>query len=280
MTVKAIATWKMSKDALELIKDENLDAKALLKAIEYIDDRMDIHTVGSYSIPNKKGFLQLDGAFMDSKGHVGSIIEASHINHPATVAYELSFKRQNCILAGNGADEYAKKTDNSYKIPMPLEGNSSNNHDTFAMIIRNGADYNIGISSSGRAFKHEGRVGDSPLVGSGYYCDEDGACAGTGDGEAILKGCLSKEVVTRMALGENIKEAMINACTRHNNRLDYEADYCLIALANDGSFYAYTSLNPFPFAIIEDDEVKLLVAYPDGSIKEASKEFLSQYQGD
>ena len=120
MNIKAIATWKMAKDALELIRNETLDAKALLKAIEYIDDRKDIHTVGSYSIPNEKGFLQLDGAFMDSKGHVGSIIEASHISHPATVAYELSFKRQNCILAGNGADEYAKETANSYEIPVPL----------------------------------------------------------------------------------------------------------------------------------------------------------------
>lgn len=35
-------------------------------------------------------------------------------------------------------------------------------------------------------FKHPGRVGDSPLVGGGLYCDgEVGAAVATGDGEEV-----------------------------------------------------------------------------------------------
>ncbi len=35
-------------------------------------------------------------------------------------------------------------------------------------------------------FKLPGRVGDSPLIGSGLYCDGDaGAAVATGDGEEV-----------------------------------------------------------------------------------------------
>jgi N4-(beta-N-acetylglucosaminyl)-L-asparaginase len=44
-----------------------------------------------------------------------------------------------------------------------------------------------GTSTNGAQFKIPGRVGDSPLIGSGAYVDNDigGACA-TGDGDLIM----------------------------------------------------------------------------------------------
>lgn len=45
-----------------------------------------------------------------------------------------------------------------------------------------------GTSTSGWRFKHPGRVGDSPVVGSGLYADKDaGAAVATGDGEEVQK---------------------------------------------------------------------------------------------
>ena len=42
-----------------------------------------------------------------------------------------------------------------------------------------------------RPFKHAGRVGDSPLVGSGLYADSRvGGAVATGDGEDIMRSCL------------------------------------------------------------------------------------------
>ena len=36
-------------------------------------------------------------------------------------------------------------------------------------------------------FKHVGRVGDSPVIGAGLYCDgRVGAAVATGDGEEVL----------------------------------------------------------------------------------------------
>lgn len=58
-------------------------------------------------------------------------------------------------------------------------------------------------STSGWPFKHPGRVGDAPIVGSGLYCDSHvGAAVATGDGEEILRTCLSFMVVERMRAGD------------------------------------------------------------------------------
>jgi beta-aspartyl-peptidase (threonine type) len=47
-----------------------------------------------------------------------------------------------------------------------------------------------GTSTGGWSFKRPGRVGDSPLVGCGFYADNlRGAASSTGDGEAILLAC-------------------------------------------------------------------------------------------
>jgi len=64
-----------------------------------------------------------------------------------------------------------------------------NNHDTIAMIVmdKNG-DFAVGTSTNGAMFKVPGRVGDTPIVGSGGYADSDvGGCGATGDGDTMMK---------------------------------------------------------------------------------------------
>ena len=56
--------------------------------------------------------------------------------------------------------------------------------------------------------KIPGRVGDSPLSGSGFYADSNiGAASATGLGEDIMKGCLSFEVVRKMKDGMSPQDA-------------------------------------------------------------------------
>jgi isoaspartyl peptidase/L-asparaginase-like protein (Ntn-hydrolase superfamily) len=47
---------------------------------------------------------------------------------------------------------------------------------------------------SGLFMKKAGRVGDSPLSGSGFYVDSEiGGAAATGLGEDLMKGCLCEK---------------------------------------------------------------------------------------
>ena len=64
-------------------------------------------------------------------------------------------------------------------------------HDTIGMVALDAAGLLSGAcTTSGLAFKIHGRVGDSPIIGSGMYVDNKvGAAAATGRGEAVIKVC-------------------------------------------------------------------------------------------
>ncbi len=49
-------------------------------------------------------------------------------------------------------------------------------------------DFAAACSTSGLRYKLNGRVGDSPIIGSGIYVDNEiGAAGATGQGEEIMK---------------------------------------------------------------------------------------------
>ena len=52
-----------------------------------------------------------------------------------------------------------------------------------------------------------GRVGDSPLVGSGLYANQSAGASCTGHGESLLKVVLSREVVNCIEKGDSPTEA-------------------------------------------------------------------------
>lgn len=57
-------------------------------------------------------------------------------------------------------------------------------------------------TTSGLAYKVPGRVGDSPIVGAGLYCDQGaGSCGGTGRGESAILSNASFAVVELMRAG-------------------------------------------------------------------------------
>src|SRR5256886_11458646 len=58
-----------------------------------------------------------------------------------------------------------------------------------------------GTSTGGTAFMLPGRVGDSPIVGSGLYAGPAGAVSATGFGAEIIKRVWSKFVYDRLANG-------------------------------------------------------------------------------
>ena len=62
-------------------------------------------------------------------------------------------------------------------------------HDTIGMVaIDVNGSIACGTSSNGAAFKIPGRVGDSPIMGAGAYCDIGvGGATGTGDGDQMMR---------------------------------------------------------------------------------------------
>lgn len=70
-------------------------------------------------------------------------------------------------------------------------------------------------TTSGLSYKIPGRVGDSPIIGAGQYCDNDvGAAGSTGRGEAVIKTCGSHTVVELMRQGMSPTDACLEALRR------------------------------------------------------------------
>lgn len=68
------------------------------------------------------------------------------------------------------------------------------------------------VSTSGLAWKYPGRVGDSPIIGAGNYCDNRyGAVACTGMGELAIRAATARSVVLYLKMGKSLHEAGLEA---------------------------------------------------------------------
>lgn len=64
------------------------------------------------------------------------------------------------------------------------------------------------VSTSGLGWKYPGRVGDSPLIGAGNYCDNRyGAAACTGMGELAIRAATARSLVLYLKCGMPLVEA-------------------------------------------------------------------------
>ena len=224
-----IATWKFGLPAciqsLEtLIKTESvLDAIEMGIRVAEADPSVD--SVGVGGAPNANGVVQLDACFMDGATHrAGSVAALENFPHPISVARRVMEKTKHVLLVGAGAAEFAteqgfesqvlltekqKRRWQDWKAQQSKETEPRAvlavppNHDTIALLgIDSKGNIAGGCSTSGLAYKLPGRVGDSPIIGSGLYLDgEVGAAGATGIGENVMRHCGSFLIVELMRTG-------------------------------------------------------------------------------
>lgn len=276
MTYAVIATWKMgaygAKISQEILAAGDSAAKAAVEGVSAVEDEPSFHSVGYGGRPDRCGHVVLDGGFMDGDtlrfGAVGSI---EGFRSPVRIAESLSHRDANNFLCGQGAERYAR--DNGFEQRDNLTDEAReiyekekdrlrklqayDGHDTVCFLtLDTKGSMCAAVSTSGLFMKDPGRVGDSPIPGSGYYADSQiGAAAATGMGEEILKGSLSRMAVSYMEQGMSAMEAADKAVNELDAKLrkrNGKADaMSLIALAKDGSWGVGTNVD-FPFAYAGD----------------------------
>src|SRR5260221_2023627 len=158
---------------------------------------------------------------MFGPGHKGGSVGALEgIAHPISVARRIMETTPHVMLVGEGARQFAlaqgfgvegpaSKRDKSSSRTSKPKSADPKNHDTIALLAL-GRDGTIagGCSTSGLAGKLPGRVGDSPILGSGLYVDNDiGAAGATGIGENVMRYCGSFMVVEYMRQGLHPQKA-------------------------------------------------------------------------
>ena len=82
-------------------------------------------------------------------------------------------------------------------------------HDTIGMIALDAnGDLALGTSTNGANHKVAGRVGDTPVIGSGGYVENEiGAAVGTGDGDILMRFAPAARAVWAMGAGSSPTEA-------------------------------------------------------------------------
>jgi isoaspartyl peptidase/L-asparaginase-like protein (Ntn-hydrolase superfamily) len=74
--------------------------------------------------------------------------------------------------------------------------------DTVGIVLSDGKGrFAAAVSTGGTAYVLPGRIGDSPIIGSGLYTGKYGAVVATGVGEEILRKMLAREVYEQLKNG-------------------------------------------------------------------------------
>ncbi len=259
-----IATWNVpnaTAKAWEVLQD----GKSVLDGLEQgcMVEEADLNnsSVGKAGLPDRDGNVTLDACIMNAKGDCGSVVYLQNITHAISVARKVMEETPHVMLAGKGAEQFAVSkgfkqedllTENSrkkweewkikseYKPIINIE-----NHDTIGMLaIDENGDISGACTTSGLAFKMGGRVGDSPIIGSGLFVDNEiGAAVATGLGEEVVKTVGSFLVVELMRQGKSPQEACEEAIKRivakpDSNYKNFQVGY--IAVNKNGETGAYS----------------------------------------
>ncbi|MGI4874730.1 MAG: N(4)-(beta-N-acetylglucosaminyl)-L-asparaginase [Janthinobacterium lividum] len=251
--------------------------------------------VGLGGRPDRDGIVTLDACIMDERFNCGGVAGLERIKHPISVARRVMERTPHVLLVGAGAQQFAVaqgfalepaalsadaekayhawlKT-SQYKPVINVENSGgrkavgpvggSPSHDTIAMLALDAQGRLSGsCTTSGMAFKMHGRVGDSPLIGSGLFVDPAvGAAAATGQGEDVIRIAGSHTVVELMRQGRTPQAACEEAIRRIaaiKGAKAKDIQVAFIALNNQGQTGAYALQTGFNYAISTTDTPRLL----------------------
>src|SRR5437867_513065 len=96
------------------------------------------------------------------------------------------------------------------------------------------------VTTSGWAYKYPGRIGDSPVIGAGNFCDSQiGAAACTGYGELAIRSVTAKTAVDRLAGGMPV-DLVARAAIADANALE-DAAFNIVVLSAKGAHASATN---------------------------------------
>jgi len=236
--------------ALEMIQSGADALDAVVAGVNLVEEDPNDTSVGYGGLPNALGVVQLDSAVMHGPtSRAGSVACIEGIKYPSKVAKMVLQRTDHVNLVGQGAQDFAVMhgfpvenllTDKAREQWVRWRENMSTQDEYLPP--HDPSDTGIGMLSepiprhwgtihcsaidlagniscvtttSGLAYKIPGRVGDSPIIGAGLYCDNEvGAAGSTGRGEANLENLASFLIVERMRAGDSPEQACLYACQR------------------------------------------------------------------
>jgi len=196
-----------------------------------------VFNAGCGSVLNEQGKVEMDAAIMDGRDlSAGGIAAVSNIANPIQLARRVMTESEHVMLISEGAIRFAehcgislaaddyfftderiaqfKEAQRSHKMMLDHDDENEASEDqkygTIGAIARDSlGNLAAATSTGGIVNKRLGRVGDSPIVGSGLFADnETCAVSATGYGEDFMRTVISKTISDFILMkGMNAEEA-------------------------------------------------------------------------
>lgn len=200
---------------------------AVEAAVQALEDNP-VFNAGTGSCLNRDGKIEMDAGIME--GHtlnVGAVAGIERVKHPITAA-RLVLESPHVLLISKGAQQFAVEqgmtlcaeedllTERQYRAWKEgrsadltiSSGDTAKKHGTVGAVAFDGFGILAAATSTGGFMnKVPGRVGDSPLVGCGFYADEYAAISCTGYGEDFTRLLLGRRAAEFVAHGETAQQA-------------------------------------------------------------------------
>jgi L-asparaginase / beta-aspartyl-peptidase len=215
---------------------------AVESAVRLLEDNP-MFNAGIGACLTSDGNIELDAGIM--VGHtlqVGAVACVELIKNPISLARKV-LESPHVLLAGKGAQEFALEqgihlceledlvTERQYQIWLEnkaratseseadeeprylrrevasIEAREEKHGTVGAVAVDMTGTLAAATSTGGVPNKYPGRVGDSPLVGCGFYADDNAAVSCTGHGEDFTRLLMAKRAADFVARGQTAREA-------------------------------------------------------------------------
>lgn len=211
-----------------VLKNGGTATDAVVAAIIVLEDNP-LFNAGRGAVYNEAGEIAHDASIMEGKeGKAGAVGLVHHIRNPILAAKAIMDDGRHVFLVGEGAENFAiskgidtvgqdyfftqarwdsyertRKTKLEREFPLNSKGTVG------AVALDRHGNLAAGTSTGGMHFKRVGRLGDSPVIGSGTWADNKGcAVSATGHGEYFIRNVVASDINARMIyLGETLEDA-------------------------------------------------------------------------
>jgi L-asparaginase/beta-aspartyl-peptidase (threonine type) len=227
--------------------------------------------------------VEMDAAVMDSIGTLGAVACIQHVKNPVLVARAVS-QTPHWLLAGEGALRFAQQSGLAghlpsseqarkyhdetmqelvsdpaalapfarhwnYETPLADATGRYGSSDTVGAVARDkDGNFAVATSTGGSPPQLLGRIGDTPIIGCGFYAAGAGAVAVTGIGEFIVREMLARTVYHWIDQGVPLRAAIDRGIALFNKNVDVG----IIAISDTDA--AVGSNREMPSMILGSDE--------------------------
>jgi L-asparaginase / beta-aspartyl-peptidase len=278
--------------AIDVLRSGGSALDAVVVALSLVEANPEDHSVGYSGLPNMLGQVELDASLMEGRGlRAGSVAALQDYQEAAQLARSVMDGLPHVLIVGEGArllagetglkprdltslkslEIWRSRTDELAHVGAAQEGYYNHMrelvkamssdpqlvdaHGTVNFLCRDrNGEFASGVSTSGWAWKYPGRVGDSPIIGAGNYCDNRwGAAACTGRGEMAQRCCTAHSVVTFMRFGMPLDQALEQAMLDLKQLDDpFASEMNIVGLDRDGNPGAVSTSEEKTYVVMDE----------------------------